>query len=393
MYSNIEVDSSDLFHCYWENANGAVYASFRDGVWTTPIKPSLAGRYDITSALAVRSTDEVVTVDCEVQGLSKELWLHRKGKNDSQFGSPFNLTRDAAGSTQPCVTVDSKDNIWVAWKSDYHYPDADENLVIFLAQFDTNSNDMGDWMVVSPNPGWSFLPQVAVNSEDMVMTEWACSTAGQYLSRLYDPATKTMGPMASLDIGIPRIPWHSFYSRMVSHGKDFYTAALTPGRDLILLKFDEKTSRWDRIAQVSNRSVEMFALYSGYDNMLIAWNSWDESTNVYITTVGVDPFSKVKIKSVSNLTWVKNIERNFFHGYSINTLTWTANIENTQKGIIITAQRIYRKARTEDDTKWTRIAEVAGTVLKYDDRNIPAASDYVYAVTCVDDKEHESKIF
>ncbi|MCK7521410.1 MAG: hypothetical protein MZV64_28855 [Ignavibacteriales bacterium] len=40
-----------------------------------------------------------------------------------------------------------------------------------------------------------------------------------------------------------------------------------------------------------------------------------------------------------------------------------------------------------------KIAEVAGTVLKFDDDSVASDSDYVYAVTCVDDQERESKIF
>jgi hypothetical protein len=400
-YANIEIDSSDRFHCEWENSNGAVYASFKDGVWTTPFKPSVVGRYDYTSNLTVRSTDEVVTIDCEVKGLSKDVYLHKKGKNDSDFAAPFNITRDGPGSTQPCLTIDSNDNVWAVWKSDLPTADPDvDNLVIYLAQFDMNFGDMTNgFILVAPDPGWSFLPQVAVNSENKVMTEYSCSTQGQYLSRLYDPATQKLGEIISLNIGLCRVPWHTFFSRMVSHGKDFYAAVMTASRELLLLKFNETASRWDLVTQVSDRGVEMWALYSGYDKMLVAWNSYEDPANVFLTTVGVDPFSKSKIKSVSNLKVnEKNngkiiVEGSLFHRYYLNALTWTANPDNTARGITITAHRIYRKTRTEDDTKWTRITEVAGTVLKYDDRNIPANSDYVYAVTCVDDKEHESKVY
>jgi hypothetical protein len=394
LYSYIEIDSSDRFHCEWENANAAVYASFKDGVWTTPIKITPTGRYDQTSGLTVSSTDQVITVDCEVIGFNKDIYLHRKGKNDAAFAAPFNLTRDKEGSTQPCVAVDSQDNVWVVWKSDYNVVGDQDNLVIFLAQFLPNNFDGPiEWIVASPDPGWSFLPQVAVNSEDKVMTEYACSTTGQHMSRLYDPATKTLGPIVSLNIGICRIPWHTFFSRLVAHGKDFYAIAMNGTRTINLVKFNEAANRWDLVAPVSTRGAEQFAMYSGYDQLLIAWNSIEEPTNVYLTTVDVDPFSKVKIKSVSNLTWKKTVERTFFHAYYLNTLAWETNPENTQKAIVITAHRIYRKTRAEDDTKWTRITEVAGTVFNYIDRNIPANSDYVYAVTCVDDREHESKIF
>jgi hypothetical protein len=159
-----------------------------------------------------------------------------------------------------------------------------------LGQFDKNYNDGDiDWLRVSYSPGWAFLPQVAVNSEDKVMAAWAQSTSGQYMSRLYDPATKTLGPIVSLNIGLCVQPWHTFFSKMAAHGKDFYMAAMTPARILYLLKFDEQKSQWTQVAQASDRSVEMMSLYSGYDRMLVAWNSFEEPSGIYLTTVEVNP--------------------------------------------------------------------------------------------------------
>jgi hypothetical protein len=392
--SYIVVDGNDRFQCHWENAGAMVYASFKDGVWTAPDTISTRGRYDLTSSMAIRSTDELVAVDCEVTGWDKEVYLHRKGKTDAEFGTPFNISRDGVvASTQPHLAIDSQDHVWAVWKSDYLHDGLDENLVIILGEFGLNSEDIGDWVMVSPDPGWSFLPQVAINIEDKVMTLSSTSTWGQYLSRLYDPATKKLGPITPLNIGLCYVPWHTFFSRMVSHGKDFYVAAMGGDRILRLLKYDETAVRWDQVAIISDRGVEQWSLYSGYDHMIIAWNSYQEPTAVFVSTVEVDPYSKIRIKSVSNLVVTKTIERGFFKGYTLNALTWEANPDNTEKEITITEHRIYRKSRSEDDTKWARIGEVAGTIYKYEDRNIPANSDYVYAVTCVDDQEHESLVF
>jgi hypothetical protein len=316
-------------------------------------------------------------------------------KNESVFGTPVNTTKDSESSTQSSIAVDSKDNVWVAWKSDWPIPGAPDvdNLVIYLAGY-TYFTDDPEWFLLSSNPGWSFLPSVAVNSEDKVMTIWANSTGGQYMSRLYDPATRTMSPQYSLNIGLCVAPWHMFFSRLVAHGKDFYAAVLTQSRILYLLKFNETTSTWEQFAEVSDRAVEMMGLYAGFDNILVAWNSYAEPTGVFLTTVSVEnPFSRIRIKSVSNLKVERKEERNFFHSYILNALNWTVNPENTEKGITVINHRIYRKTRTDDDTKWTRLTEIAGTVYKYDDRNVPASSDYVYAVTCVDDNQLESKVF
>jgi hypothetical protein len=101
----------------------------------------------------------------------------------------------------------------------------------------------------------------------------------------------------------------------------------------------------------------------------------------------------IRIKSVANLQVEKRVERSLFSGYTLNVLTWEANPQNAAMGLAVSAQRVYRKARTEDNTKWARLVELAGAVLSYEDRNVPEDSDYVYAVTCVDDKGNESAVY
>jgi hypothetical protein len=116
-------------------------------------------------------------------------------------------------------------------------------------------------------------------------------------------------------------------------------------------------------------------------------------SNVTSDQTGQDYAAFLAIRSVANLKVEKRVERGFFNGYTLNILTWEANPKNTELGLVISAQRIYRKARTEDNSKWARIAELAGNILRYEDRNVLSDSDYVYAVTCVDNKGNESAIY
>ncbi|MCU0275926.1 MAG: hypothetical protein MUF02_03555 [Acidobacteria bacterium] len=398
LYANMAVDSYDRFHCTWEEADGnwggVVYASFKDGVWTTPYVPWQVGRYDlINNALGVRSDDSLIYADCEVQGFSKEIYLHTKGKDEPEFGEPFNATRDEIpGSTQPSLAIDADDNTWLAWKSDLLIPDVDENLVIYMAQFDKNNNDIGDWILLSSSPAWSFLPQIAINNEGKIMTTWAFPSGGDFVSRLYDPATQDLSEQIYLETNLVRAPWHTFFHRLVSHGKDFFAAVIVPGRSVPVMQFNWTTSKWDEIYRLPE-GVDMLGMHAGYDKLLIAWSTWIEPTGVYLTSIGIEPWMAIRIRSVSNLQVALKEERSFFQSKWLNALTWEANPENTEKGIAVTEHRIYRKNRADDDTKWVKIAEVAGTVLKFDDDSVASDSDYVYAVTCVDDQERESKIF
>ncbi len=470
--TDVEADSTGRFHCIWEDIHKTlIYASFLDGKWTTPVRVSLAGKHDMGGSIAVRSDGEVVVADVNFlrsPNNSKEIVLYFKGKNDSRF-THRNITNDRESSTQPVVAVDPNDHVWVALKSDLDLHDT--ALITNLYHFDRN-NKLVDADTLSVKSGWNFWPHIAASSEGKVMVSWVRSQNGDYFTCLYNPETRKWGSIVKVGIGTPMKPWCTFWSKLAAHGKDFYLAAMNSGRYLRLMKFNEKTHRWANVATISDEPVHYFDLYSGNDQMLIAWDNANDPSNVYLTTVdvpalgptnskisgtvrkdssglsgvtmtglpgnpatdstgeysaevengwggtvrpqksgysfsplsitysnvtsnqtGQDYIAFIAIKSVANLKVEKRVERGFFHGYILNALTWEANPENTEMGLAISAQRVYRKARAEDNNKWARITDLTGSVLKYEDRNVPSDSDYVYAVTCVDDKGNESAIY
>jgi len=540
--TDVEADSTGRFHCLWEDPGTAVvYASFLNGKWATPVKMSLPGKHDMGMSIAVRSNDEVIVADADFvrsPSNSKDIFLFFKGKNDSLFKSK-NITNDRESSTMPAVAVDPNDHVWVALKSDLDLHDT--ALITNLYHFDRN-NSLIDSETLSVKSGWNFWPHIAANSEGKVMVSWVRSQNADHFTSLYNPETRKWGSIVKVGIGAPMKPWCTFWSKLAAHGKDFYLAAMNSGRYLRLMKFNEKTQRWANVATISDDPVYYFDLYSGNDQMLIAWDNANDPSNVYLTTVDVpalgpstsrisgtvrkdssglsgvtmtglpgnpatdtsgeysadvehgwggtvrpqksgysfsplsitysnitsdqtgqdyaaieqfvltiqstlggtttpppgsyshDPNSRVtvtanpdpnyqfanwtgdasgsgnpitltidrdktikanfiQIRSVANLKVEKRVERGFFNGYTLNVLTWEANPENTELGLVISAQRVYRKARTEGNSKWARIAELAGSILRYEDRNVPSDSDYVYAVTCVDNKGNESAIY
>ena len=614
---DVDADSTGRFHCVWEEPDVCfIYASFLDGVWTTPVKLPSPGKHDMGVSIAVRSNDEVIIANSEVirePYLTKDIFFFFKGKDESAFRIK-NMTEDPPSSTQPSIAVDANDHIWLGFKAEPKL--GSEELVIIYIEFGKNDEEIAFKTVTDPI-GWNFWPQAAVNTDGKLMLGWTHTQDSQYECRLYDPATKKWTEVIETGVTIPRKPWAAFWSKMVSHGNEFYWAVMDTLRVIQLLKFNEKRLEWENVAEVSNAPVEYFDLYSGYDKMLIAWGESREPTSVYLTTVAVTPagpqlseisgkvqqdskgvggvtltglpenpttdssgnysqdvdygwagtvipnksgyrfeppsrdypdvtsdqtgqdyeaikqfnltitatsggtttpppatypkdlnssvtvkanpnsnyrfdkwevdgvasgsvnpitlkidkdikitanfikqfnltitatsggtttpppatypydlnssvtvtaipdlnyrFDKwevdevasgsvnpmtlpidksktiranfIRIKSAANLKVEKRVERGFFNGYTLNALTWEANPENAEMGLTVSAQRVYRKARAEDNTKWARIVELSGAALKYDDRNVPSDSDYVYAVTCVDNKGNESAIY
>jgi hypothetical protein len=390
---DVEADSTGRFHCLWEEPDVCVvYASFLEGDWTTPVKLPLPGKHDMGVTIAVRSNDQVIASNATViRGayLTKDVFFYLKDKGENKF-TVKNMIGDAPSSTQPSIAVADKDHVWLAYKSEPKV--GSDELVIKVAEYGRDDKEIWDKTITEPE-GWNFWPQIAVNSEGKVMVGFARTQHQAWEWRLYDPETEKWTEVFAAGPGIPLRPWATFWSKMVAHDTDFYWAVMDPGRVVHLLRFNEEAEEWDDLGIVSRGGVEYYDLYSGYDKLLIAWSEAGEPSNVFLTLVGVEPYSKLRIQSVANLQVEHRVERGFFHGYYLNALSWEANPLNTEQELVISAHRIYRKGRTEGNDAWTRITEVGGTVMAYEDRNLPEDSDFVYAVTCVDDAGNESPVF
>jgi len=291
LWADIEVDSTGRFHCVWEQpGETAVYASFLNGSWTTPIAvhPGFSHNYGL--GVVVRSDNDLVFADDGVVTnpyLTKDIFLHFKQAGASVFESSLNVSSDKESSSQPSIAVDAGNHLWVAYKSDLNTTSTEDILVIRLAHLDQD-NRILDKRIVSLEEGWGFWPQVAVNNEGKVMTAWAYSQSADYCSRLYNPATQTLSPLVPLETGMVMSPWCTFFSRMVARGKDFYIAVMNPGRLLFLLKYDEAAEAWNQVAQISDRGVQMFDLYSGKDKLLVVWGGYDEPADVFLSLVDAD---------------------------------------------------------------------------------------------------------
>jgi hypothetical protein len=183
------------------------------------------------------------------------------------------------------------------------------------------------------------------------------------------------------------------YNVVLARGADFYWIGMTPDRFIKLYKYDAAHNSWTRIGDsVSTAAANWFNAANGTDSILLAWDTQAEPVSSYLTTISADPYTATRVQSVANLQVDQRVERGFFHGYTLNVLTWEANPENIENEIVITSQRVYRKSRTEDASGWTLITQLTPDLRLYEDRNIPTGSDYVYAVTCVDDKDIESPL-
>jgi len=100
---------------------------------------------------------------------------------------------------------------------------------------------------------------------------------------------------------------------------------------------------------------------------------------------------KPRIGAPLNVRALKDSERSLFQSFPVYVVEWDANPVNAENGITIAAYRVYRRPRSGGN--WFQAGSVAGSVLKFVDfAGVTAASDFVYGVSAVNEKNQESSI-
>ncbi len=392
-YSDIVADSEGTIHYVCEETYSHMwYAYFKDGAWSTMKRIEV--RHDASLSLAVRSDDTLVLAAPVVllshAGPTKDILVGTKKKGESNFSRFVNVTNDFEASTMVDLAIDADDNSWIVYKDEY-MPTKSMPASLIKLNKEQKRTYYKRVSGTEASKSWCWHPHVAINTDGKVMVTWFKSQIAQYLFRCFDTRTGEWSDIKPIASGTLH-PWSEFYGIVLARGNDFYWIGLSPSRYLVLYKYDAKRNDWDKVGDVSSSKVNLINMSNGANAILIAWSTMGDPSSCYLTTVSADPYVSTRIQPVANLRVEKRVERGFFHGYYLNALTWEANPLNAEREIVVASQRVYRRLRTADAAEWTQLAEVGATVLNYEDRNLASDSDYVYAVTCVDDKGHESSI-
>jgi hypothetical protein len=394
-FSDIVVDSTGTFHYVAEDADDAMYYGyFKEGTWA-PMR-LIDIKHEATLGLGVRSDDTVVLTAPRVgpatKGVTKDVIIGTKAADETEFSSFKNITNDQESSTMVDLAVDANDNSWVIYKGAFFEPGGGENMQAVLLVLDQSHKEIYWKNVSDQGHVYCWYPSIAISGEGKVMVTWYVSQLHLYFSRLYDPATEKWTEVQQI-MGGPAKPWPTMYNKIIARESDFYWVGVDPERYVRLYKYNAESNSWSRFVDISDRAANWCSAWMADDSILVAWDSMKEPTVCYLTTVSGEFLPPViRIQSVSNLKWEKKVESSFFHAYYMNILTWEANPLNIEQEITIASQRIYRRATTAGTDAWVKIAEVAGNVYDYLDRDVTADSDFVYAVTCVDTNGAESPL-
>jgi PKD repeat protein len=285
--SDIVVDSENRFHVVWELMDDLVfYATFMDGVWTDPVKVPFPARYEgFQLSLDIRSDDELVMIACcKYARIYKDITIGYLEKGETNFSRFENLTDDEESSSSPAVAIDEDDHIWIAYKGEV-FGQAEEILETCLIHLDQD-NALVDFTRVSEEQGgWAFLQWVACNDNTgLVMTTWWWH--GGFYSRWYNQSTETWSPITRIGVNSIRHPDFSMWSKVVAQGDDFYFLAKNSSHHLYIVKFNGETEAWETPILVYDEPTVYFDIYPGYEDLLIAFCTREEPTQVYFTAMG-----------------------------------------------------------------------------------------------------------
>ena len=396
--SDIVVTSDDRFHVIWELMDeAAFYASFKDGEWSNVSEIDLGVRYEgFQVSMDVRSNDEVVTALCGRPPHLKDAFIGFLKKGETKFGNFFNMTDDRESTSSPCVAVDENDHLWVDYKGEV-FGLGHEVLRTCMAHLNEENKLVDFWQPSEEQDSYAFLQWDAANrNTGVVMATWWLH--GGFWSKWYDQATKKWSAIKSIGVTSGRHPDFSMWNKVVAQGKDFYCIAKDNQHIPYIVKWNGETRAWEDPIMVYDKPVVYFDIYPSDGNILIAFCTRIQPTQVFFTSmVGSYEEPKIRVKSAVNVQVGTNLERSFFSGIYINHVTWENNPYNIERGVVIDYFNLYRKLKTEAEYGSTPYQpSIPPTQLYFDDKSgIEATPLYDYYVTCVttvDGEQKESEI-
>ena len=129
----------------------------------------------VDQSIAVDSNDNIHITWCDARHGDTELYYTKLDNNGNTLVDDTRLTDAPDSSENPCIAVDSSDNIHITW------PDKrDGNYEIYYTKLDNNGNTLVDDTRLTDAPETSAHPTFAVDSSNNIHISWYDKRDGNY---------------------------------------------------------------------------------------------------------------------------------------------------------------------------------------------------------------------
>jgi len=401
--ATLVASADDHFHTLWNSDAapsplGVYYAEFniQTEQWGSVTRLSSVNSRDPLLLLNPVSGDLAAVTIRRFSNGADEVDVFIKKSGQSQWEEPINISQGAwVGHLQACF--DEEGYLYLAYREEMN----SEEELYFIKAVLIKRGSGGNYQKISSHditrqsPGWHFLPSIAATGGKGIVTfVWTQKATYYHVPFQRNGDTLTFdGSHFISTASAPVNPWFRYYSKAIAHGDEIFYVYTDNGFSLKMLRY--KDGQWitpqpvQLMAEMLNKFP--FQLYADPNSGVYTIWFWENDNGDGVTSYCLYNLPKPKIGAPVNVQALKTIERSFFHSIPVYVITWEANPLNTENNIAITAYKIYR--RTRSGGTWTLAGSVSGTTLKFVDKTgITSASDFVYGVSAVNDKDQESPI-
>jgi hypothetical protein len=399
--TTLVASADDHFHALWNSdlePKGMFYAEFdiQSERWGTVTRLSFVESRDPQLLLNPQTGDLAAVTLLRIPGANDKIALYIRKFGQSQWSAPLDISQGAwVGHLQACFDEDGY--LYLVYREEMHT----EEELYFIKAVLVRKNTDGNYQKVSAqdithlNPGWHFLPSIAATGRKGIITfVWTQKDSYYYVPFERTGDSLVFDPSRFIAIATaPTRPWFRFFSKTIAHGDEIFYVYTDMKFSLKLLRY--KNGQWLNSQPVAlmNDSLNKFPfqLFSEPNSGFYAIWFWENDRGDGVSSYCFYNYPKPRIGAPLNVRALKTIERSFFQSFPIYVVDWEANPANQENNITITAYKVYRRPRSGGS--WTQAGSVAGTVFRFIDyAGITSASDFVYGVSAVNDKNQESSI-
>jgi hypothetical protein len=172
----IAIDSQDNIYVVWYDntpGNGEIFLkkSTNGGTSWTQKQLTWNSEYSLAPSIAIDSQDNIYVVWYGYKSGDYEIFL-KKSTTGGTSWTQKRLTWNLGDSLEPSIAIDSQDYIYVVWEDE-----TPGNEEIFLKK-STNGGTSWTQKRLTRNSGGSYVPSIAIDSQDYIYVVWEDETPG-----------------------------------------------------------------------------------------------------------------------------------------------------------------------------------------------------------------------